>query len=179
MILTLRFCSGFLAGHAPPPVAKQPSESVGLEPALFPVGFWEESPALARSKALRTPFLAYSQNREPESEQRSGFRFSLIAPLLEMNLDQGSCRLPVMLSRADRELFRCMGSAQIQERDVRFVSMAEKKKKGSFQSCLHCVTAGSCGIPLAWPQKAAPCLLCKLPSSTGFLLCRNRRDGQI
>lgn len=43
-----------------------PFEPVGWEPALSPVGFWEEGPALARSRALRTPFLAYSQSREPE-----------------------------------------------------------------------------------------------------------------
>lgn len=59
-------CSGFLVGHIPPPALKHAFESVGWEPALSPVGFWEEGPALARSRALRTPFLAYSQSREPE-----------------------------------------------------------------------------------------------------------------
>lgn len=66
-----------------------PFEPVGWEPALSPVGFWEEGPALARSRVLRTPFLAYSQSREPEvnNVRCSGFRFSPTALLLEMNLD--------------------------------------------------------------------------------------------
>lgn len=133
-------CSGFLVGHVPPPALKHPFESVGWEPALSPVGFWEEGPALARSRALHTPFLAYSQRREPEGEGCSGFRLSPTALLLEMNLDRGNFGLPVMLSRSNCEL---CGWGESKFRKEMCSALDSVKKTGPLQSGSHCVSTAS------------------------------------